>query len=313
MEFGNNGNIKEVNTPFGVIHIVLGFNEPMLVAKEIALILGFKDPKKSLRYHLSDNDKSYADIFIGGRTRSTAVINRSGMYKLAMKSILPIAKEFCDWVANVLVQIADTGNYTIGDSPQDQFANAILNPDMNYNGYISEEDVIKDNYIPSNPYEVMDDGRMVYEALVNYCKLCNVKLGIVINEFVRDFNAIHNTNLRLLTTKAFNNNLIEKNSIFDYIKFANAFDKAFNTLMYMTDKYFHFMEYERRQTDRRRMITAQQPQPIYNIYVNDNAQANINSDEVAKFSKEHGNYPYIAVKDGKPLMDICHKVNKRDK
>ena len=119
MEFGKNENIEEVNTPFGAIHIVFGFNEPMLVAKEIATVLGFKDPKGALKYHLSNGDKAYADINVGGRTRNTAIITRNGMYKLAMKTTLPTAKQFCDWVANVLVQIADHGSYTIGDSPQD--------------------------------------------------------------------------------------------------------------------------------------------------------------------------------------------------
>lgn len=151
MEFGKNENIEEVNTPFGAIHIVFGFNEPMLVAKEIATVLGFKDPKGALKYHLSNGDKAYADINVGGRTRNTAIITRNGMYKLAMKSTLPTAKQFCDWVANVLVQIADHGSYTIGDLPQDQFANAILNPDMNSSGeYISEEDAYENANVPQS-------------------------------------------------------------------------------------------------------------------------------------------------------------------
>ena len=151
MEFGKNENIEEVNTPFGAIHIVFGFNEPMLVEKEIATVLGFKDPKGALKYHLSNGDKAYADINVGGRTRNTAIITRNGMYKLAMKSTLPTAKQFCDWVANVLVQIADHGSYTIGDLPQDQFANAILNPDMNSSGeYISEEDAYENANVPQS-------------------------------------------------------------------------------------------------------------------------------------------------------------------
>lgn len=311
MIFGESENVEEVNTPFGVIHIVLGFNEPMLVAKEIAEVLGFKDPKSALKYHLSNDDKKYADIKVGGKIRNTAVITRIGMYKLSMKSNLPVAKQFCDWVANVLVQIADHGSYTIGDLPQDQFANAILNPDMNSSGeYISEEDAYENANVPHNPYEVITDGRMVYEALLNYCSLCKLKFGFVINEFVRDYNAMFNTNLRSMTTRAYRNGDIEKDSIFDYIEHSKSLKKAYDVLMLMTDKYFHFMEYMRRQEYRKSMMAATQPpQPIYNIYMSDGSQTNISSEEIAQFSKEHGNYPYIVVKDDKPLLNICHKVN----
>ena len=306
----NDPNVEEVNTPFGVIHIVKGFPEPMLIGKEIAIALGYNNEKRAIVENVPEECK-----FIGkvktDKTREFVLINRKGLYLLSMKSTKPMANQFCDWVANVLVQIADHGSYTIGDSPQDQFANAILNPDMNSSGeYISEEDAYENANVPHNPYEVITDGRMVYEALLNYCSLCKLKFGFVINEFVRDYNAMFNTNLRSMTTRAYRNGDIEKDSIFDYIEHSKSLNKAYDVLMLMTDKYFHFMEYMRRQEYRKSMMAATQPpQPIYNIYMSDSSQTNISSEEIAQFSKDHGNYPYIVIKDDKPLLNICHKVN----
>ena len=50
-------NVIEVPNPFnnGTIHIVKDmFNEPMLIAKEILITLGYKDHKDAVKKHLSE-------------------------------------------------------------------------------------------------------------------------------------------------------------------------------------------------------------------------------------------------------------------
>ena len=301
-------NVIEVQNPFnnGIIHIVKDmFDEPMLIAKEVILALGYKDTKDVVKKHLSDCRKEYASLHVSGQNREVLLINYPGMYKLSMRSQMPRAEEFCNWIANVVLpSIANTGSYEIGNSEQDQFANSILNPGM-------EE---QNNY--ADPY-LIEYRAKLSATIRNYCKVSKVIFPNAMKEFISTYNILYKTNLKSLTTRAFNNGLIKDNNVFDYIDTFNEYEKALGTFSYMLNRFYYLDDYARYVGEPcyGHPVPIIQPQVIYNInntHGTINGVSGISSEDIAKFAIEK-NWPYVTVQNGRPMMEICHKVNKDKK
>ena len=96
---------------------VLDINdEPMFVAKDVAVILGYTNPQKAVRDHcktrtplggIGVNDSVPLDP-------QTIIIPERDVYRLVMRSKLPAAESFEEWVvAEVLPSIRKTGNYGV--------------------------------------------------------------------------------------------------------------------------------------------------------------------------------------------------------
>lgn len=101
---------------FGKIRAVDINGEPWLVGKDVALALGYTNPKKALCDHVDQEDKRQGDgVTIRdpmGRGQHPTVINESGVYSLVFSSKLPKAKEFKRWVTSeVLPSIRKHGAY----------------------------------------------------------------------------------------------------------------------------------------------------------------------------------------------------------
>ena len=297
-------NVIEVPNPFnnGTIHIVKDmFNEPMLIAKEILITLGYKDHKDAVKKHLSDCRKEYASLHVSGQRREVLLINYPGMYKLSMRSQMPKANEFCNWIANtVLPSIANTGSYEIGNSEADQFANSILNPDMNQSEYV-------------DPY-LIENRAKLSATIKNYCRIAKVIIPNAMREFINTYNILYRTNLKALTTRAYNAGYIPENNVFDYIDIFNEYEKALGAFSYMLNRFYYLDDYARIAGEPCYGHPAPEPQAqvIYNINnaygVANNATA-VSQEEINKFAIEH-NWPYVVVQNGEPKMNICHKVNK---
>ncbi len=108
---------------FGGVRVV-NKNEPWFVGKDVAEALGYSNPQKALRDHVSDKFKRTERIVhpLGG-AQDTILINEAGMYKLVMRSKLPSAEKFSDWVCEeVLPSIRKTGMYINPNAP--------INPDL---------------------------------------------------------------------------------------------------------------------------------------------------------------------------------------
>ncbi len=121
---------------FGRIRTVIWDEEPWLVGKDVAVILGYSNTKKALSDHVDDEDKYQGDgVTIRdsmGRLQHPTVINESGFYSLVLSSKMPRAKEFRRWVTSkVLPTIRKTG------------------------GYVANEDMFIENYLPflDEPYQ----------------------------------------------------------------------------------------------------------------------------------------------------------------
>ncbi|NVO88911.1 phage antirepressor KilAC domain-containing protein [Lactobacillus rhamnosus] len=86
--------------------------EPYFIGKNIAQVLGYRNPPKAIRDHVDAEDKLTERIVLSGQNREVIVINESGLYSLILSSKLPTAKEFKRWVtAEVLPTIRRHGAY----------------------------------------------------------------------------------------------------------------------------------------------------------------------------------------------------------
>ena len=108
------------NPEFGSVRIVTINGEPWLVGKDVALVLGYTNPRKALDDHVDEEDKKQGDgVTIRdtmGREQRPTIINESGLYSLVLSSKLPKAKQFRRWVTSeVLPSIRQHGAYLTRD------------------------------------------------------------------------------------------------------------------------------------------------------------------------------------------------------
>jgi anti-repressor protein len=108
--------------------------EPWFVAKEVADILGYANPSRSVNDHCKSVKTCPTEMV--GQVRHMQIIPERDVYRLVMRSNLPEAEKFEDWVVSeVLPSIRKTGGYipTQEDDPPEvyiakalQIANATL-------------------------------------------------------------------------------------------------------------------------------------------------------------------------------------------
>lgn len=113
------------NTEFGKVRAMMIGEEPWFVGNDVANILGYKIPKDAIKVHVLEKDKmlvQLSDIQQGGdsplpdnaKNSKIIIINESGLYRLILRSNLPSADIFSDWVTSeVLPSIRKTGSYSI--------------------------------------------------------------------------------------------------------------------------------------------------------------------------------------------------------
>lgn len=97
---------------FGDIRTVTIENEPWFVGKDVATALGYSNPQKAVRDHISEEDRGVNEMDTPSGIQNLAVINESGLYALIFGSKLESAKRFKHWVTSeVLPAIRKTGSY----------------------------------------------------------------------------------------------------------------------------------------------------------------------------------------------------------
>ncbi len=102
------------NAAFGTIRTMQDEKgEPWFVGADIANMLGYTNPRKAIRDHVEEEDKTRNDSFLVNGT-SPILINESGLYALILSSKLPKAREFKHWVTSeVLPAIRRQGGYMV--------------------------------------------------------------------------------------------------------------------------------------------------------------------------------------------------------
>lgn len=99
---------------FGEIRTLTIDNEPWFVGKDIAIALGYNNPRDALSKRVYIEDKGVANCDTLGGKQDLVIINESGLYSLILSSKLPRAKEFKHWVTSeALPTIRKTGGYHV--------------------------------------------------------------------------------------------------------------------------------------------------------------------------------------------------------
>lgn len=101
------------NEEFGKIRTVTINNVPWFVASDVAKSLGYSTPRDAISRHCKGVVKH--DTPTSSGIQSISYINEGDMYRLIMRSKLPSAEKFEDWVVNeVLPSIRKHGGYIAG-------------------------------------------------------------------------------------------------------------------------------------------------------------------------------------------------------
>ena len=102
------------NPEFGQVRTLTIEEEPWFVGKDVAVALGYGNPRDALRKHIEDEDKGVSQIATPSGEQTMTIINESGLYALIFGSKLESAKRFKRWVTHeVLPAIRKTGTYSI--------------------------------------------------------------------------------------------------------------------------------------------------------------------------------------------------------
>lgn len=113
----NNLKIFE-NAEFGQIRTVVIDGEPWFVGKDVAVALGYSEPRSVVSKKVDEEDKGVAKMDTPSGLQEMTIINESGLYALIFGSKLDSAKKFKHWVtAEVLPSIRKTGKYETDPHP----------------------------------------------------------------------------------------------------------------------------------------------------------------------------------------------------
>ena len=109
------------NEEFGTVRTTLIDNEPWFVGKDVALALGYSEPRSAVSKRVEQEDKGVAEMETPSGKQNMTIINESGLYALIFGSKLESAKRFKRWVTSeVLPTLRKTGTYSMGATePQD--------------------------------------------------------------------------------------------------------------------------------------------------------------------------------------------------
>jgi prophage antirepressor-like protein len=116
--FINSENVSRTKpaTPFsfhGLLVRVIddGSGEPWFIAKDVAEALGYANTSKAINAHCKAVNTCHTEM--GGQVRAVQIIPERDLYRLVMKSKLPAAEQFEEWVVGqVLPSIRKTGNFS---------------------------------------------------------------------------------------------------------------------------------------------------------------------------------------------------------
>jgi prophage antirepressor-like protein len=88
-----------------------GHGDPWFIAKDIAEALGYSNTSKAINVHCKAVSTCHTEM--GGQVRAVQIIPERDLYRLVMKSKLPAAEKFEEWVVGqVLPSIRKTGTFS---------------------------------------------------------------------------------------------------------------------------------------------------------------------------------------------------------
>ena len=119
-----NSNLQLFNFEGNQVRTLSIENEPWLVGKDVAEILGYLNSRKALKDHVDEEDQRGYRIVTPSGKQTAKVINESGLYSLILSSKMPNAKKFKHWVTSeVLPTIRRHGAYMTDEKAFDVIHN----------------------------------------------------------------------------------------------------------------------------------------------------------------------------------------------
>ena len=86
----------------------------MFVGKDVAVALGYAEPRSAVSKKVDEEDRGVAEMETASGKQNMSIINESGLYSLIFGSKLGSAKRFKHWVTHeVLPAIRKTGAYMV--------------------------------------------------------------------------------------------------------------------------------------------------------------------------------------------------------
>lgn len=108
------------NEAFGQVRIITKDGEPWFVGKDVAEVLGYSNTKKAINDHVKENHKLGERIVTSGQRREVIIIDEAGFYSLVLRSKLPQAEQFQEWVTSeVLPTIRKNKMYLTPETAQE--------------------------------------------------------------------------------------------------------------------------------------------------------------------------------------------------
>lgn len=102
------------NEEFGAVRTVLIGEEPWFVGKDVAIALGYSEPRSEVSKKVEAEDRGVAEMETPSGKQKMTIINESGLYALIFGSKLESAKRFKRWVTlEVLPAIRKNGTYSM--------------------------------------------------------------------------------------------------------------------------------------------------------------------------------------------------------
>lgn len=115
------------NESFGEVRVAGTSEEPLFCAKDVAIALGYSDTSDAISRHCKSGEKVFCPHANGVGGTNMIYIPEKDVYRLIMRSNLPNAEQFQDWVCDeVLPSIRKHGIYAT-ENVIDQILN---NPDF---------------------------------------------------------------------------------------------------------------------------------------------------------------------------------------
>lgn len=100
------------NEIFGNVRATVIDDKVWFVGKDVAEALGYKDTDQALRKHCKTDGVKASPIFSTGQVRHMKVINERNVVRLIMRSHLPQAEQFQDWIEEEIIPcVLQTGSY----------------------------------------------------------------------------------------------------------------------------------------------------------------------------------------------------------
>ncbi|NWB55169.1 BRO family protein [Pseudomonas sp. F8002] len=174
------------------IRVITGeHGEPLFVAKDVADLLDYADTDKAIRTHCKAA-QTYP-VEMAGQVRHVKVVPERDLYRLVMRSKMPAAEAFEEWVVGeVLPSIRKTGSYEHPLSPAEQLlANAQLLVDMERRQDRIDQAVagIETRVASVEQVRYLDSRPAGFESMTTIRHRINLRHGIppwVINAVMRD-------------------------------------------------------------------------------------------------------------------------------